>query len=314
MGSDYGSFPEEMQSHLDFPPLGHEDNDITFAFPLRLEGEPGQWQLILVNGYSESFDGVWRGTINTGHNGNYILDCNQNGLDDTEELASGQSEDCNGNGIPDTCDVLQSGGDSNSDGILDVCQLDCGVTIPFEFSGTYGQETVIEFPFSAPAFQINCQASFSDTQFDQTWAGDLLVLLTAPNGKSVQFGGYDGSFEEHTSVGNFPGTWDTHVNGSFPNAIINLGPSGLSGEGNWTLRVTNGFVESNGAKWTGQFSICQIVPVEIVEINDCDNNDVDDAEDISGGAEDCKRQRPARHLRHRRGCRRYQRQRSDRLL
>lgn len=279
IGSDYGVFPESMQSHLD----GQYSH--SFTFPLRLEGEPGQWRLILMNGYSGSFDGAWRGTVNPGYNSNYIIDCNQNGLDDIEEIASGQTEDCDGNGIPDTCDILQSGGDSNSDGVLDVCQLDCGVTIPFEFSGTASQETVIQFPFSASAFRINCQALFTNTQVDQTWAGDLLVLLTAPNGQSVQFGGYDGSYGQYTSVGDFPGSWDTRATGSYPNASIHLGSSGLSGEGDWTLRVTNGFVDSNGAKWAGQFSICHIVPA--VLINDCDNNGTDDAEDISGGSEDC---------------------------
>ncbi|TVQ63907.1 MAG: hypothetical protein EA378_00500 [Phycisphaerales bacterium] len=35
-----------------------------------------------------------------------IVDCNNNGIDDACDIASGFSQDCNGNGIPDECDVL----------------------------------------------------------------------------------------------------------------------------------------------------------------------------------------------------------------
>ena len=33
-------------------------------------------------------------------------DCNENGIDDREDIAAGTSWDCNINGVPDECDVL----------------------------------------------------------------------------------------------------------------------------------------------------------------------------------------------------------------
>src|SRR5213593_3515050 len=32
-------------------------------------------------------------------------DCNQNGVDDAQDIAAGTSRDCNGNGVPDECDL-----------------------------------------------------------------------------------------------------------------------------------------------------------------------------------------------------------------
>lgn len=83
-------------------------------------------------------------------------DCNQNGVDDADDIAGGFSSDCNGNGIPDecdidadsaapggpfycvagcaldcnengvpdSCDIADGADDCNSDGIPDECQLD----------------------------------------------------------------------------------------------------------------------------------------------------------------------------------------------
>src|SRR5688572_28920442 len=33
-------------------------------------------------------------------------DCNQNGMEDFQEIASGRSPDCNSNRVPDGCDIL----------------------------------------------------------------------------------------------------------------------------------------------------------------------------------------------------------------
>lgn len=68
-------------------------------------------------------------------------DCNDNGVDDVQDLASGTSEDCDHNGVPDECDVA-SGGDCNGSGVPDACEtaitvghhFDEGVA-PFQLNG-----------------------------------------------------------------------------------------------------------------------------------------------------------------------------------
>jgi len=45
-----------------------------------------------------------------------ITDCNFNGVDDAEDLATGASDDCNTNGVPDECET-----DTDGDGFIDDC-------------------------------------------------------------------------------------------------------------------------------------------------------------------------------------------------
>ena len=52
-------------------------------------------------------------------------DCNENGVPDTCDIASGYSEDCDGNGVPDECDIAGGGDDYDGNGVLDACEPDC---------------------------------------------------------------------------------------------------------------------------------------------------------------------------------------------
>ena len=54
-------------------------------------------------------------------------DCDDDGIPDAEEIASGASQDCNGDEVPDECELASDPGlDQNSNGILDECE--CGVS------------------------------------------------------------------------------------------------------------------------------------------------------------------------------------------
>lgn len=70
--------------------------------------------------------------------GRLRLDCNQNYIDDADDIASGRSEDTNANGIPDECEDCNGNGvlddadiasgtslDLNANGIPDECEPDC---------------------------------------------------------------------------------------------------------------------------------------------------------------------------------------------
>ena len=54
--------------------------------------------------------------------GNFV-DCNNNGVDDAQDIATGTSLDCNSNGIPDECELV--GNDCNGNGVPDECDTDC---------------------------------------------------------------------------------------------------------------------------------------------------------------------------------------------
>jgi hypothetical protein len=49
-------------------------------------------------------------------------DCNHNGVEDADDIASGNSADCNQNGIPDECEP-----DCDMDGLPDGCEVDCNM-------------------------------------------------------------------------------------------------------------------------------------------------------------------------------------------
>ena len=47
-------------------------------------------------------------------------DCNDNGIPDVDDIATGVSDDCNSNAVPDEC---ESERDCNADGVLDICDF-----------------------------------------------------------------------------------------------------------------------------------------------------------------------------------------------
>lgn len=51
-------------------------------------------------------------------------DCNNNGIADSQDVASGTSRDCNGNQFPDECELL--GNDCNGNGVPDECDVQSG--------------------------------------------------------------------------------------------------------------------------------------------------------------------------------------------
>ena len=76
----------------------------------------------------------------------FWFDCNDNGIDDSIDIADATSadinandipdecEDCNNNGIFDSDDILGASLDVNSNGIPDECEADCdGNGVPDDF-------------------------------------------------------------------------------------------------------------------------------------------------------------------------------------
>ncbi len=71
-------------------------------------------------------------------------DCNNNQINDADEIARGLAEDCNENGIPDECDIRDGTSfDCNLDGIPDECLICPPVDLIFvmDTSGSMGDES-----------------------------------------------------------------------------------------------------------------------------------------------------------------------------
>ena len=87
-----------------------------------------------------------------------------------------------------------------------------------------------------------------------TWAGDLHIGITDPNGNALQFGGYDYD-DLSPNAGDFPSSWDSSTSGAYAHGA-SLAASGLNGSGDWTITITDGY--SNGAatdNWAGIISL-----------------------------------------------------------
>ena len=56
----------------------------------------------------------------------FVIDCNTNGVADSDDITAGTSTDCNTNDIPDECDIASgTSSDANSNGVPDECDPDC---------------------------------------------------------------------------------------------------------------------------------------------------------------------------------------------
>lgn len=65
-----------------------------------------------------------------------IIDCNNNGIADADDIAAGTSLDCNANLIPDSCDILEGrSADCNTNGIPDECDIAFGAALDCNNNG-----------------------------------------------------------------------------------------------------------------------------------------------------------------------------------
>ncbi len=183
-----------------------------------------------------------------------IIDCNDNGIADAEDISNSSSEDCDSNGRPDECDI-SNGGDSNDDGILDTCQIECGDAISETLNGIGTSEISYTVEFSGPVNQFSAGLFFTNAG-DQTWAGDVLIGVTSPDGQTVEFGGYDYSFN-YENIGDFSSIYDTVDNGAYSPEDF-LSPTLLTGDGTWTIQIANGFEDSIGGEWAVDLTLCRL--------------------------------------------------------
>lgn len=71
------------------------------------EATPDDWKVLFGDDFSFAFGGT-------------VLDCNENGVPDSQDIQSGTSQDCDRNGVPDECELAF---DCNQNGIPDACEV-----------------------------------------------------------------------------------------------------------------------------------------------------------------------------------------------
>jgi thiol-disulfide isomerase/thioredoxin len=83
------------------------------------------------------------------------LDCNGNGIPDSQDIAEGTSMDCNGNGRPDECDLDEGAAeDCNENGILDICEVSEQGELMSEQLSPFGSGFPQEYTILSPVEQM----------------------------------------------------------------------------------------------------------------------------------------------------------------
>lgn len=100
------------------------------------------------------------------------------------------------------------------------------------------------------------------TSSGSSWPGDMLLGICAPNGTCIEIGGYDVSLS-YTSLGGWGSDWTAPSSGIFT-ATIDASGAGLSGDGDWTFTVMNGWSGSSSILYTIDFVLNGICPTSPV--------------------------------------------------
>lgn len=106
-----------------------------------------------------------------------------------------------------------------------------------------------------------------NTNGGDSWAADLIIVITTPDGSCIELGGYDLETGACTNIGNyltvFPSGWGTSVSGLF-SAEIDLLNQGLIGDGEWTVSLVNGYSLSDGATIDATITLVGICAEDVV--------------------------------------------------
>ena len=178
----------------------------------------------------------------------YLSDCNQDGVPDEQEIATGQLSDCDANGIPDTCDIDGDPSlDLDGNGILDSCEATQVVWTQSPINGryytslppmTWAEAEAIAVSYGGHLATVRSQeendwvAAFYG--LDQAWIG-LNDLATEgsfgwSSGESLLFTnwapGSPGGFapdQDFVAISGLDGNWNDWFAGTLYPGIVEVG-------------------------------------------------------------------------------------------
>lgn len=147
-------------------------------------------------------------------------DCNGNGVDDAEDIATGFSEDCDANGLPDECQT-----DTDGDSVIDACDVCPGADDLLDSDQDGTPDCQDECPLNAEKTEAGvCGCDLPDIDSD----GDGVLDCEDPNDGGVdpnESGDFDpnqpGDFDP-----NQPDDVDPNESGDFdPNQVDDFDPN-----------------------------------------------------------------------------------------
>lgn len=165
---------------------------------------------------------------------NSTADCNENGISDADDIASGTSGDCNANGLPDECESL---GDADEDGDLDLldfaafreCAGGSGVALGpgCERMDLDGDEDVdlLDFACLMSRFTGDCGVIITEQpEGDFVCPGDVAVM-------QVEIDGVDAEYQWYLNGQVFPGATES---------TLVIDPVSQFAAGKYRVRIADG--------------------------------------------------------------------------
>ena len=183
-------------------------------------------------------------------------DCNDNGIQDDEELSP--ETDCNSNGRLDECDLADGATDCDANGVLDVCENTEPPTeteLAFDTGVLDGGQTVdLSVALGGSLVSLGVQLDYNNADGDGTWAGDLLIQLISPAGDCVEVGGFNLSNCANGVAADFDASWDVEASGAYAFTFPDLGLCNTT-EGDWTVQLGHGYDVGTQDQWSGTLTI-----------------------------------------------------------
>jgi len=121
---------------------------------------------------------------------------------------------------------------------------DCALDVSFDVqlaAGETASQTINGFGYIT-GFSV--VLDFTDSPADQSWANEMMVGITAPDGTCLQYGGYNLTLN-CPSAGLWPPGWSVSTAGIYTATAVFS--EAISGTGDWTITLLNSWNASVGA-------------------------------------------------------------------
>ena len=137
---------------------------------------------------------------------------------------------------------------------------DCEYTAGFTVNLAAGETAEQTLEASGYVTGLDVTLDFIDTPVDNSWANEMTIGLTAPDGTCLQYGGYNLTLG-CPSAGLWPADWNTSAAGTYTATAVFAEP--ISGVGEWTITILNSWAASDGASYDTDITfigLCEGLP------------------------------------------------------
>jgi hypothetical protein len=165
-------------------------------------------------------------------------------------VCAGNGTSCTGCTDPEACNyAIEATIDDNSCVYPPTgyeCDCETSVNVVASLAASASAETVVE---ATGVFTgISISLDFVNTTGGGSWGGDILVEVISPSGDCIAIGGYDVISMCSAGTANWPSVWNVTNSGTYT-TTYDFTSTPLSGSGEWTYRIINGWSTSSSVDY-----------------------------------------------------------------